>query len=244
MVLYDVLIPYHEKDCSILPFCVQGLKHNANDIGTIYIVSETDPEIEDTVWVPEATLPFSKEDVASYIKCPTRVGWYFQQLIKLYAYRYLKSERILIFDSDIIMLKPVTFFLDNKICFSMGDEHHEPYFTHLKKLIPGIDILPKYSGICHHMMTYRPHMEKLLTHIEEVHGLSAWKALLSLVEPEYHSHSGMADYEIYFNYCLTFFPDAYFIRIIPIDSIASLHEIHNSTAPIVSLHSWTNATNL
>jgi hypothetical protein len=244
---YDVLIPYHEKDASILPYCIASVKQNAIGSQIIYVVSESNPDVEGITWIPEANLPFTKNDVATYIKHPPRVGWYFQQLIKLYAYEYLPSsaQNILILDSDVIIKKPVTFFTDDgKICFGTSGEHTEPYFVHMGKIIPGLKKMRAESGICHHIMTRRDHLRKILSDIEIAHAHAhthirpAWAIMLEFVLPEDYHRSGMADYEIYFNYCLQFFPDNYVVRPIVVDNLTNFGEFQASTADMVALHAW------
>lgn len=239
---FDVLIPYHEKDSSILPFCVQSVQQYAKGAKTIYVVSLNDPEIEGVTWFSESRLPFTKDDVARYITCPNRVGWYYQQLIKLCLYNYLPTDtNVLILDSDVILRKPITFFTeDGRICLAPNDEYHVPYFTHMAKLIPGLTKVTPYSGVSHHMMTCREHVQALLTHIEKIHGRPAWIALLELVDSEHHSGSGMSEYEILFNYCLMLFPDKYILRRLIMDNLSSLSEINASTADMVAIHSWSD----
>ena len=238
---YDVLIPYHEKDCSILLFCIQSVKQYAVGANTIYIVSAENPDVEGVTWIPEASLPITLEDVAMYIKHPSRVGWYYQQLVKLCVYDYIGSSasHILLLDSDVIIRTPVNFFTeDGKICFATGLEYNEPYFIHMAKLIPGLTKIGPHSGVCHHMMTCREHLQGFLTHIERIHGLPAWIAMLSLVDPEQFRYAGMSEYELYFNYCLKYFPDKYSIRPLKIENLSEFGQINCTTADMVAIHAW------
>lgn len=81
-------------------------------------------------------------------------------------------------------------------------------------------------------------MKAFLTHVERIHGMPAWKAMLSLVTPENYPGSGMADYELYFSYCLQYFPDEYIIRPLRIVNLKFFHEINDSVADMVAIHSW------
>lgn len=243
MFTYDVLIPFHEKDLPILPYCVASVKQNAVGAQTIFIVSEKKPGIDENfIWIPESQLPFSKDDVASYIHSNWRTGWYLQQLVKLYGYRYLptKSDHLLILDSDVIIKKPVRFFSDSgEIFFGYSTEHNEPYFVHMSNLIPGLmKQIPEFSGICHHIMTRRDHMEEILSKIEDIHNEPAWRAMLRLVKSEDFDKSGMADYEIYFNYCLQNHKKFYKLRELIVDNLCNFGEFNQSKADMVALHAW------
>jgi hypothetical protein len=236
-----VLIPYHEKDCSVLPFCVESVKQYAIGANTIYVVSAENPDVECVTWISDSSLPFTLEDVAMYIKHPSRVGWYYQQLVKLCVYDYIGSSasHILLLDSDVIIRNPVKFFTeDGKTCFAMSTEHWEPYFIHMAKLIPGMRKIGPHSGVCHHMMTRREHLHGFLTHIERIHGLPAWMAILSVVDPEQYQYAGMSEYELYFNYCLKYFPDEYVLRPLIIENLSELRQINSITADMVAIHAW------
>ncbi len=239
---YDVLIPFHEKDLPILPYCVASVKQHAISAQTIYIVSESNPEIEGTVWIGEDTLPFTKAQVGEIIQSSWRVGWYFQQLIKLYAYRYLPTRKnhLLFLDSDTIFEKPVRFFNhEGKICFGYSHENTESYYTHMDRVLPGLrKQIPEYSGICHHMLTRRDHMEEILSIVERIHGKEAWRAILECVDEADWSKSGMSEYELYFNYCLKNHPNVYAVRSIKVEDLGNFGEFAKSDADIVALHAW------
>jgi hypothetical protein len=240
-MLYDVVIPYHNKDASILPFAIQGVRLYAQGAQKIYVVSATDPEVEEAIWIPEDTLPIIKDDVSPYIHESSRVGWYYQQLLKLYAFVYLKTphSHLLICDADLVLRKPIQFFKNGQICLALSDEYHEPYFTHMSRVLPELRRLISFSGVCHHMMMSREHTHELLTQIESRHGKPAWIVCLEQVDPTYHAGSGMSEYEIYFNYCLLHHADDYCVRPLVIDTFHKIQESSQSTADMVVIHAWT-----
>ena len=239
---YDVLIVFHEKDLPILPYCVASVKQHAVGAETIYVVSEKNPDVEGVVWIDESTAPFTKSQVGETIQYPPRVGWYYQQLLKLYGYRYLPTQKrhLLFLDSDTIFKKRITFFNhEGKICFGFTDENITPYYVHMGRLIPGLTKQkPEYSGICHHMLTRRDHMEEILKTVEQTHGKEAWRAMLELVEEEDWPKSGMAEYEIYFNFCLQRHGDMYALRPLRLENLGNFGEFARSDADIVSLHEY------
>ena len=88
------------------------------------------------------------------------------------------------------------------------------------------------------MMTSREHLQHFLTPIERLHGRPAWIALLEIVDVTDHAGSGMSEYEILFNYYLTYFPNNYILRPLIIDNLSALSEINRSSADMVAIHSW------
>ena len=93
----DVVIPCHVKDKKILEFCIDGIKKNCNNIRRIIVVSAT-KLTDNAEWCDEKGFPFNKHDVALYLNrgdeaatteylnaANCTVGWYYQQLLKLYA---------------------------------------------------------------------------------------------------------------------------------------------------------------
>jgi hypothetical protein len=237
---YDVCIPYHPKDSNMLEHCIVSIRQYLLEAQTIYIISKENPQLEDTVWIPESQYPFTKEDVAKVISFPPRVGWYYQQLLKLYCYRILPStaDRILLLDSDVVFKKNVDFFEGEVSLFAISPEHHEPYFKHMTSLLPHIQKQSKYSGIVHHMLTKKTHMEHLLSTIESIHAQPAWKAILSVVDEKEYFNSGMSEYEIYFNYCLQSFPSEYKIRILPFANCSNFKEFKEVDVSLAAVHSY------
>lgn len=239
MPSYDVCICYHPKDKVVFDYCIASVRNFLSDANTIYVIAKENPEVEDIEWIPESLYPFSKEDVGTIIQCNNRVGWYYQQLLKLYCYRILpsKSEHILILDSDVIIKESISFFDETKIFLSVSPENHGPYFSHIKKLLD-LEKQTEYSGIVHHMMTKRDHMEILLKDIEQKHHEPAWKAMILTVNPEDYKQSGMSEYELYFNYCLKKFPDEYKLRKLPFANCSSFQEFSQRKEALVAIHSW------
>ncbi len=240
MPSYDVCICYHPKDATTFDYCILGIQQNLPDVNHIYVISAQRPENEDIVWIPESLFPFTKSDVSNYITSKGRVGWYYQQLLKLYMYTVLpsESEYILIVDSDLCFKEYVSFFKENKIYLSVSPENTVSYYTHMEKVFPGLQKQTEFSGIVHHMMTKRSHMKEILAKLEEIHQKPAWQTLLEKVDIELHASSGMSEYEIYFNYCIKYHPDEYCIRILPFANCSNFYEFTTMQVPIVALHTW------
>lgn len=238
----DVVIPSIEKDLPTLDLCIDGIKKNCVGIRDIYVVSKN-KLTEKAIWIREDLYPFNKELVASavftnidqrekyYTKNPNnRIGWIYQQLLKLYAPFVIPgiSSNVLIVDSDTIFLNTTSFL--NAACeplFNPGSEYHEPYFEHASKLIPGFKRVMAVSGISHHMLFQRPVLESLFDRVEKHHRVEFWKAYCqcgcgeNLVAGK---GSPCAEYEIYFNYILATTNQAH-VRELKWENVRSLKNI-------------------
>ncbi len=237
---FDICICYHPKDSMIFEYCIPSIRRYLPEANTIYVVSAEKPELDDIHWIPETEYPFSKEDILKFIPTKERVGWYYQQLLKLYFHRVVPNslDNILILDADVILKKQIQFFEDSKILFAVSPENTPAYFEHMEKLVPGLEKQTEYSGIVHHMMTKREHLQELFLLIEQKHGEPVWKAMLHLVKPENYSKSGMSEYEIYFNYCLKNYPNHYKIRLLEFANCDNFQDFVQKDVSLVALHAW------
>lgn len=211
----DVVIPSTEKDLAILNLCIAGIKKNCQNIRRIIVVSET-PLTDQAEWFDEQLYPFNKEKVALYLlkedimaarnflRSSSRVGWYYQQLLKYYALYVIPgiSSNVLILDSDTIFLNPIE-LMDTNFAglYNPGFEYHQPYFVHANRLLPGLKrIYPKYSGISHHMLFQMSVLQDLFHTVENYHKKPLWQVFCHCVDLNELQGSGASEYEIYFNF--------------------------------------------
>lgn len=214
--IIDVVIPCHEKDARTLDLVVDGIRHNGQGVRRVIVVSAK-RLTQKAEWFDEALFPFSKNAIAvaifkgdedqakKYISdSRNRLGWIYQQLLKLYAPFVIPniSSNVLILDSDTIFLNKVSFIdAQGNALFNVGHQYHKPYFEHMNLLIPGLKrVFRDYSGICHHMLFQKYILEDLFHDIEICHGKDAWEVLAETIDPKDLFHSALSEYEIYFNY--------------------------------------------
>ncbi len=253
-VIIDVIIPCTNKDLDTLIHCIRGIRENCVQVRRIIVVSAT-RLTDEAEWFAESNYPFNKNEVAlklrndnvndaiSFIIHPnSRLGWYYQQLLKLYSPFVISniSSNVLILDSDTIFLNPVEFISpDNVGLYNTGDEWILPYFVHGERLIPEFRrIFPHYSGICHHMLFQKHILEDLFKEVESNHKMEFWKAFCLSVDP--NLLSGASEYELYFNYI---FSKEYPVKIRPLkwkntpDFNAMIH-YKNAGYHYISCHAW------
>lgn len=211
----DVVIPCIEKDVETLDLCIAGVRANVKNVRRVIVVS---PEryTDQAEWYDEKEYPFSKFDLGYYIlhknrenserflaKC-LKVGWIYQQFLKLYAPLVIPniSTNVLIVDADLIFYRPVEFLgKSNAGLYNPATEYNEIYFKHMARLIPGLTrYSPIFSGIAHHMLFQRCVIEDLFSTIEAYHKVPTWQALCQCIDPDEIQDNCMSEYEIYFNF--------------------------------------------
>jgi hypothetical protein len=212
----DVVIPYHPKDFETIEMCIDGIRNNGRNIGRIIVISK-ERYTDSAEWFDEKNYPFTKEDLAlemfhgdaerarEFLASPvTRIGWIYQQLLKLYAPFVIPgiSSNVLILDADVIYLKSAEFMTSTgQPIFIIGSNDTKEYFEHMAKLLPGLHRAnPEQSGIVHHMLFQRPVLEDLFCLISEYHRTEPWRAICRSVDLGEIYKSCMSEYEIYFNF--------------------------------------------
>lgn len=214
----DVVIPCAPKDRETLPRCIEAIRTFGKDIRRIIVVSK-EKLTDKAEWFAEKDYPFTKEDLAFEIfehdakmakkfvsKKGSRIGWIYQQFLKLYAPFVIPdiSSNVLILDADVVFIQPVEFMnQEGGPYFNVGGEYHRPYFKQMKRLLPDLKrIYPKYSGITHHMLFQKPILEDLFFLISNRHRTEPWKAICRTISLNHVDGSCFSEYEIYFNFAL------------------------------------------
>lgn len=250
----DVVIPCHPKDFPILEECVRGIRENGKDVRRIIVVTEqvNQRELRKIIRLfgveifPEEAYPFNIEKVGLEVGCHDNRGWFFQQLLKIYAFSMISglTDHILLLDADTVFLNPCEFVTeDGKTLFTPSKRRHNPYFLHAERLVPSFqENSYGLSGICNFMVFRRDVIAKLMREVEVYHKKPFWKAFLHEVEPDWRHWVGASEYEIYFNYFLANYPQEYSLQTLKWDEslkhIRSLQQYKEAGYHFVTCHHW------
>jgi len=203
---FDIVIPLGPNEISRIHKQIEFTKKNVIGYRNIYIVTcNNNIVIDDCIMIDENIFPF-KDFIKEYFdKCngkKSRIGWYFQQLIKLYALFYIPDilENCLILDADVFFLRPINFIENNIPIYTTGNEYNIPYFEHMKLLHTSFQKVHHESGICHHMMFNKNYIQEIFDLVENEHKKPFWQAFMLCVDEHTCSGSGASEYELYFNY--------------------------------------------
>jgi hypothetical protein len=215
----DVVIPTCLKDIDTLNLVIKGVKKNISMLGTIYIVCHPNlkHKLTEGIFVDETHYPFSIQDVAEEIfgnrdhpgNHERAQGWWYQQLLKLYSYKVIKniSSNILIVDSETVFYNKYIPIKDNIAYYAVSNEINNQYRNHMKLLLPDISIYKNtISGICHQMLFQKHVLQNLFDRVEYYHKTSIhvpfWRLMLKVAKQ--NSRLEYSEYDLYFNFMLTF----------------------------------------
>jgi len=132
-----------------------------------------------------------------------RAGWYYQQFLKMQAFKIIENQYYLIWDADTIPLQKIIFFnKNNQILIQTGSEHHLPYFETIHNIL-GINKQVPYSFISEHMMVDRKQMEKFIIDIQTLSSNQNWPLfILTKINKSDLALSGFSEYESFGNYLI------------------------------------------
>ena len=124
---YDVVIPLGPNDEDIVPLCIQSVRRYVWDVRRIYVVSHRQIDLSGAIVVNESIFPFTKADIQPYIK-KGGVGWYLQQLLKLYSPSVIEGihENVVLVDADTVFSKRVSFISGKNFLFNTSFHTHKP----------------------------------------------------------------------------------------------------------------------
>lgn len=233
--MIDVVIPAHKKDLATLEYAIDGIRKNIVDVRRIIVVSK-EKYTDKAEWFNEALYPFSYQEISDLVG-GQNVGWNFQQLLKLYAVLVIPniSENVLVVDADTVFYRKVSFFENGLPLYNLSkdknlekDNFYQTSFNHIKKILPEIaKKFPKnfenISGICHHMLFQKHVIEDLLERIESYrdNGDKFYEIFLKTGEDA----CSVAEYNLYFYFLISFYPQSYKIRILRYKNTAKFHPL-------------------
>jgi uncharacterized short protein YbdD (DUF466 family) len=222
---FDIVIPVGPHDIDNIHLQLEHTKQNVIGYRNIYLICK-DPliNIEGAITIDENIYPFTKEDILNIIKTGRenindRTGWFFQQLLKLYAGNIIPGilKRYLIIDADTHFLKPIKFITDEgQHMFTCSNEFFKEYFEHMTKLHPELKKYHELSGISHHAFFHTDRINELMSMVEKYHANKQfWIIFLENVAEMLKislTTCVCSEYEIYFNFMYHFHPDEIIIR--------------------------------
>ena len=236
-ILFDIVNPFGPCDESIINEMIKYTKENIIGYRNIYIISyNPNISIVDCITINENIFPFDKTIIASIIGNTDRIGWYLQQLFKLYAGSIINNilNNYLVIDCDTIFFKKTNFFNNNLPLYNYGPDYHLPYFDHMLKLHPSLIKQTNNSGICHHMMFQQDILLSLFKLVENYHNKNFYYVFLLSINSDEIPKSGASEYEIYYNYLHIYNKEKFLIRELKWKDKSNI--INNENLDYISCH--------
>jgi hypothetical protein len=211
--LFDIVVPVGPNDIEHIHLQISHCSKNILGYRRIFIITPyKDLKVDGCTVIDESIYPFSMKDVIEIRGPHERNGWYLQQLLKLYAPFIIPDlmPTFLVVDSDTFFLRPTTFIVNGKCAYNPSREYNAPYFVHMAKMHPSLTRqYQQMSGISHHMIFEKEHIQGLMTLVESYHNNRPFWRLFLEFGTEY---AGASEYEMYFNYMLKYHPTRIQIR--------------------------------
>jgi hypothetical protein len=271
-----VMVPVAGKDLQNLAACVHGIRqHSRNPVATIYVIGAAHlrnqlPAGLAVEWIDEESVhPRLDEVRLALLEDGYRhnnSSWYFQQLLKLYAFSILEpvADYILVHDADVALVKD-TLFVDShrRTLLAYGYPLHWRLNTRrytvptrhsalsaAARLVPDWKTVDAYSGMQHHIVLDRSIAQELFRRVEDHHDVEFWRAFIRCVERD--KWHGISEYVIYRHFAVASFPEAVRSRHLasvdiiestatgPYELVEALRAGYPSGACLVGCHKFSN----
>lgn len=236
--LLPVLVPCAAKDQALLPLVLQRLRRFGQALGRIVVVSSQPlcllPEgIGPLEWIHDDAFPLTRRDVQQWLGPDAAAGWWWQQLLKLQLLHWRPDlgERLLVWDSESVLMRPLSFEADGRILLHPASELHAPYTAHLTTLVPGLQRWhPRLSGITHWMVFHAGVVDDLMTRVQRHWHMPFWQAYLAAVQAAWRKQGGASEYDLVFNFALRFHSERYRLRPLKWRVTGDLNDLYCCTA--------------
>jgi len=221
-MLIDAVVPYHPKDRDLLPWCLNGIRNNLDEVSRVLVICNkecrVDVERVGGIFVDEEFVGDLTVDSHPHPRWP----WYFQQILKLGAADIVETDYYLIVDADTVFLKPVSFFNGKgKPFYAPASEYHRTYFETFRQIL-GFHAQREYSFTVHHMV-YNRHLVKEMR--EKFRDEKPWyKNIIRYVEPQppWQSITQVNEQEVYGHYIKAIHPEEVNLRPLKFSNITAI----------------------
>ncbi len=245
-----MFIPSVPKDFNKLLFCIEQIKENVIGYDEIYVAS---PEPMPKEYRQDGVNYFTDKEAFNMepYRFKWRHNWLYQMYMKMFQ-NVTKNEWYMTIDSDVMILKQLPFFENDKPIQWLGrDQNHQPYFKFQEEIL-GIGRIYNHSFI--NDMNF--FSKKLTRYMIQSTGMN-FKQFLekSVAITNEDCHPG--EPEMYGNYVYKNYPDLYVYKHMEIDFSGrkqdnltdqrwtaeeikrAINNYKNSHYHMIMLHSWT-----
>lgn len=144
----------------------------------------------------------------------SRLGWYYQQFLKMSYCELCEDDYYLVWDSDTIPIRKIDLFSENgKPYLDVKIEHNQAYFDTIKSLLPTLKKDIEYSFISEHMLFNVERMREMIDEINKTdfYGSTYYEKIANAIDIM-NLKLGFSEFETYGTYVHENHPDDYEIR--------------------------------
>lgn len=227
---YELIIPVASKDIDVLIYTMNYIiKYipaqryivisSSQGLKSFETIKKQYPEIEfmdEDKIIAGLTIDALKEYMMTRGYNLSKLGWYYQQFIKMAYCKIATTEYYMTWDADTVPVKPVHMFDEDIVpFFDLKKEYEIEYFKTNEKMLS----LGKYtdkddSFISEHMIFSKKYMKELIAKIENSSDEAWYFNIFHFID--YHvlrdGKSGFSEFETYGNYIMKYYPTSYRMR--------------------------------
>lgn len=213
----SVFIPVAIKDLECVSQTVRSIREFLlHPIVEIVICAANEDAIKiecislDVRFVDEKSVqPIDKSEIKYNCNGIDRLGWLYQQFLKLSSLECCQASHVLVWDSDTELVKPTNFEFQGRFIIEYSEEIHQPYEDCSLKLI-GKNSGYNVGFTCHKILFSKPILTEMLNGIESRHQMPWHEAVMSSLDN--YEASSFSEYNLYSNYVIANHSDSVKIR--------------------------------
>lgn len=203
-----VVLPVIRKDLDSVAHTLGSIrKHVRHPIERIILVSPEDKKIADFAQNNNVehlleTDMLSDEVLSlnAYTKNARQIGWIRQQMIKMHSNEYFDAERVLVCDSDTVIIRDISFETSDRKMILWKTEEYRPTYADMVESLVGYRPTSKMNHVAHVMVFDRTCMREMKAAITEYCGENWLSAIKKRVEEG--DYGDLAEYELYAAFAL------------------------------------------
>ena len=218
---FDVVLVSGSVTC-VLELVIKKLKTHLIDVGNIHVI--TLPHLvekcnridgihchdENTI-LQRIDMKLNMRNKNGWMADRTRISWYYQQFLKLFAYQYITlSERFLIWDADNVLLKLYSPVKGQKTRFVIGGWKGNPYAI-TSNALTGL-LSDRNDIVVHQMLIDREILDAMMVHLcGTVRKESCANIIIDNIPKHANPILGFSEYHLYYTWFISKEPNRVFI---------------------------------
>lgn len=210
----ELFVRLGPRDFNVAPVAVASVREAlTNHVDGITVVTPEShvPDArrlfpEAVVLADEELLPIELRHLILTVAPAGRVTWVTQQFLTLVYVTGRARLPCLVWDADLVLLRPTTVLRRGVASLPISLEHHGPYFKVIRRLLPGLPLPVWSSTVAHHLLMVPDLLREMLAEIEARANRHPWWCVI-LEHIDRREVSCFSEYELYGQWVRTRHPE-------------------------------------